>query len=86
MSKLKWYGDIRYKSSIKKYIRSFVEEVLQEWTKMNKGKGERRYVRSLCEKKQLKQQQNKLKMTLLHRCVLWFVTRLFVQYCKTYHM
>ena len=50
MSKLKWYGDIRYKSSIKKYVRSCVEEILQEWIKVNEGKGERRYVRSLCEK------------------------------------
>ena len=43
-----------------------MEEVLQEQTKMNEGKGERWYVRSLCEKKSLhKKEQKKLKIALL---------------------
>ena len=48
--------------------------------------GGRRYVRSLCEKKEVKQQQRKLQLTQLHRCFLCFVMRLFVQYCKTHHI
>ena len=53
MSRLEWHGVICYKCSIKKYGLSWVEEVRQEQAKMNKGKGERRYVLLFVKKKNL---------------------------------